>query len=387
MIDERTKLAARDIDIAALATRYGTELHRHGTNELAGACPCPGCTAQRDGFHVNVAMNRWRCYTCHPSAWFDAVELVKVCEGLNYPDAVQWLLGDSTPTPRIAKPVTPQPAKTWDTARATRFLADAQDRLWAAGSMGDRGRGYLEGRGLDGATWLNFGLGVANVKTGAGDYAPAIAIPWYVRGELASLAFRFLDAHDGQRYSRWGSAANRLFGNHANLDAAGTVVIVEGEFNAMAIWQIANHTRLHVLSTGKQADRLSDSAVRAIAQRYDTVIVWCDEQDASRALVGQLAPHVTGIVQSMYSPLHDGRKMDANARLQSGELGGELSAVREYMAHESGHVDRLYSDLMLGATSVQGLDAGSADVLKRLAERVGLALDVVLLENRHCVLG
>ena len=390
MVDDNTKLAARDVNLVALVERYGIELHRHGGGVLAGPCPCPNCTAINDGFHIDTNINRWWCRKCNRKGWHDAVELVMRCERLLYPDAVAWLLGDSTPTPRIAKhvPAVQQQVKGWDRERSTAFLQGAQDYLWATDGMGDRARVYLESRGLDSATWLNFGLGVANVKTGTGTYAPAIVIPWYVRGELVSLAHRFLEAQEGQRYTRWGSAANRLYGNHANMDSADTLIVCEGEINAMSIWQVAHHTRLHVLSTGKQVDRLSDNAVKAIADRYITIIVWADEQTVTNSLQQQLAAQAKGMVGAMYSPMQDGQKQDANTQLQRRELGATLAEYRLSIAQQQQQQQRLYSDLLQGAMSLQGLDAGSATVLHRLAAQLGKPIAIEQAgDNRYIVFG
>lgn len=382
MIAEATKLAARDIDLLALAQRYGVVLHRHGADgELAGPCPCPGCTSDHNGFHISTRRNRWKCYTCHREQWYDAAELVKICEGLNFPDAIQWLTGDSTAAPRIAKraqPVQQQPerAKVWsadERNRAAGSLEQWQGLLWNGSAAGERARSYLEERGLDDATVLNFRLGCT---AGTKQYPAAITIPWYAGGQLVCIRYRYLEPQDGNRYGLWGSPGNRLYGHHANVDPADTVVIVEGEVNALSIWQVAHHTRLHVLSTGTQVDRVSEAAVRAIAARYSTVIIWADEPAVSAKLQQQVAGQARGMVGAMHSPVQDGVKLDANALLQRGELGGILSEYREQLTQQQGALDRLYSDLLHGATSMQGLDGGSADVLQLLAARANMPLEI-----------
>ncbi len=387
MIDQTTVQQVREVDVFALAQRYGVTLHRCSTTEMAGACPNPNCTATRDGFHVNTRLNRWRCYSCHPEKWFDGAELVKSIEGCDYREAVRILTGDAAPT-RHAAPKAPTPDKrpSWDAERSQTFLAQAQERLWGANAIGERARAYLESRGLDSGVWLAFGLGVANVKTGVGNYAPAIAMPWYAGENLVSLSFRFLEAQEGQRYTRWGSASHRLYGNHANLDAGSTLILCEGELNSLSIWQVAHHAGVHVLSTGKETRELSRTAVAAIVQRHQTIIVWQDKPEIARRIEQQLAQVGGCAVGVLYShELPTGEKLDANALLQRGELGAVLSMRREQLADSPSQKQRLFADLLGAARTLWGLDSGSAAVLHRLSGVLSLTVTLEQIDgDRWC---
>lgn len=82
---------ARDIDVAAVAVRYGFQL-RAGIGEQVG--PCPGCGG-RDRFSINQAKNLWRCRQGGGDpVGGDAVALVRHVEGCSFPRAVEVLLGD-----------------------------------------------------------------------------------------------------------------------------------------------------------------------------------------------------------------------------------------------------------------------------------------------------
>lgn len=381
MVTDQMKVAAQSVDVVTLAESFGAVLHRHGQQgEYAGPCPCRGCTALHDGFHVRADRKRWLCHTCNPTGWHDSIELVSRCKDLRYPDAVRFLLGEFDafpPTTKVVQPAQPeQQFVSWDAARAADNLAGFQDDLWSDSALAERGRQYLEARGLEDFSWLNFRLGVANVKTGRGNYAPAITILWYVRGELVDVAFRFVEPQGRQRYKRWGTPANRLFGNHANLEAADTLVLCEGELNAMSVWQVAHYTGVHVLSTGTQTIALSDKAVQAVASRYSTVIVWADEKEVSEALQRQLVGQVKGVVGAMYSPSQGGVKLDANSLLQQGMLGEVLSQYRESILKSQPQLEHLHGQLLTGAMVMQGLDVGTAGVLKSVSQRLGRTCSV-----------
>lgn len=87
-------------------------------------------------------------------------------------------------------------------------------------------------RGMTEDTMVHFKLGFDADKN-------AIAIPLFKNGELINIKYRFLEPGDGPRYIGEPGAETWVF-NEDGLNYAhtkGTVLIVEGEFDAMAVWQ------------------------------------------------------------------------------------------------------------------------------------------------------
>lgn len=96
----------------------------------------------------------------------------------------------------------------------------------------EKGLDYLQNeRGLSLDTIKHFNLGYDKVRN-------AISIPLYRRGILLAIKYRFLDNGD-KRYDYEKGGQNWIY-NEEGIDYArksGGVVIVEGEFDCMSVWQ------------------------------------------------------------------------------------------------------------------------------------------------------
>jgi 5S rRNA maturation endonuclease (ribonuclease M5) len=91
---------------------------------------------------------------------------------------------------------------------------------------------YLHKRGFTDETIKHFKVGFDIERT-------SLAIPIFKGGELVNVKYRFLDS-DNARYTSEAGGETWLF-NEAGLSPAkklGGVLIVEGEFDAMSVWQL-----------------------------------------------------------------------------------------------------------------------------------------------------
>lgn len=124
------------------------------------------------------------------------------------------------------------------------------------------------------------------------------------------------------RYIYMAGSTVRLFGLHLLDMNAPALVIVEGEINAISIWQVARcDPRLCVVSIGGQsvtAETLGD--IGRLSAHFTHSIVWCDEPEKARKL---RAAVTLRSAQMRQSPVIDGKKIDANDMLQR-DLLGEL---------------------------------------------------------------
>jgi hypothetical protein len=310
----------RQVDVLSLATEvYGAKLEKWTPVELAGACPCRGCTARRDGFHVNTELNRWKCYTCHPSKWYDAAELVVAVERVGFRQAAEKLLTGNAKKCDVAGahlPATSTPSPAYRQSWARTILEIAQDRLWSA--AGEQARVYLKSRGLLSPTWETFGLGFGEWRDKQHDRRlPSIVIPWVNSNgsHLAALRYRHMETDGKVKYRVYGNLVDRLFGWQAITQPADTVILVEGELNAMSIYQELPADSIHVFSVGSQASRWGESIVAHVST-YHRVIVWMDEPDRAGAIVKMLPNAVAVDSASMGG--------DANELLQADRLSGFL---------------------------------------------------------------
>lgn len=364
MIDQTIVDQAREISVLHLA-RERAPLNKESTKEWSG--PCPKCGGD-DRFHVTET--GFFCRQCHPE-FGDAIEYMRWLHRLNFADAVHMLTyRTSEPAevkhrsaPKTPKP-TPQPAD-WQ-ARTLGMVELAQNRVEYA-------LGYLQGRGLTAETAIRYKLGFRPDAPLPGtwkdkklivDPKPAVVIPWYRNNQLVAVRYRFLSLHeyidaDGrERKVKQSSVydsnfSGLLYGGHVlpdfcfmPVDPNGkcaeqyrTLVLCEGEINAMSIHQTTHTWRWDVLSLGSETQRLTDGG-RAFASRYGQVIVWMDKPEIAQEITSQIAGSV-----AIASPEVDGQQMDANAMLQAGRLDEFLAAARQRACTSDEKVTQFMWDL------------------------------------------
>lgn len=334
----------QSIDLRILVGQY-VSLSGHG--EMVGPCPKCGGT---DRLHVKA--DSWFCRQCHPD-WDDAIAFVQWIDNCTYPQAIA-KLGGSLPTPaQRIRPTAkthehgPQ-SPTWR-SQATAIARASHDTLMIDGD----GAEYLESRGIQSAVWLAFKLGFKpdvalpgtwdkDKKIHTQPKQPAIVLPWYRAGRLTGLRYRFLETHKytdarGQPRTAKSSAlydsdfSGVLYGGQALANCANeyrTLVLCEGELNAISIWQTCHAWQWDVLSLGSESAKLSPAAV-AYAAKFERVIIWMDRQEIAQSLMVEI-PGSYGIS----SPKFGDKKRDANDMLISGTLGAFLATAR-YGACES----------------------------------------------------
>ena len=313
----------QSINLPDLAGRHTTLRPWTRSGEQAGPCPRRGCKAGKDGFHVH-ADGWFLCYTCHPRPG-DVIEYVQWL-GLahDFKDACALLGG---PRGVVAgeverrMPATQAKVSLWKDAHWQREscaeLAEAQARLGRP--EGEAGRKYLTARGLTFGTWQAWGLGWTSAWDGRlGKRRPAVVIPWQ-REQVTALKYRFAeDEPEGLRYSSKTGSECIAFGLQLAGSHRQTLWLVEGELNALSLWQ-ALRERLcvnwDVVSFGAESGAASP-VIQGLVARYHQVIVWADKGRRTEAILGAL-PGSFGL----RSPQLGGVELDANELLQRGVLG------------------------------------------------------------------
>jgi hypothetical protein len=332
------------VDMVALASRY-TELKGSPHGEMYGACPL--CGAGDDRFHVKG--NSWFCRQCSDIArgkgWHDAYEFLKRKEGMDLPEAYTFLGGNmyaSQDTQKVTR-TTQRAARGHEDPWWVRSSADLVHNASKALS-GSPGADYAASRGLTLETLQAFKIGYWDKVPLPGTWdpkrriytqpqQPGLVIPWYAKGQLVGLRYRYLQPHTYKRiegkqntvkqHSKWKSDFTGVFGSQAmttGFEHIRTLVICEGELNAMSIWQVANPWKWTVLSVGSE---------------------WMDRREHAMRLMSDLGEKAYGTD----SPLIGGEKVDANDYLKLGLLAGWLIRARNNACQSPRERERFYYDV------------------------------------------
>lgn len=325
-----TESVKQSIDLRAFAERY-TTLRKKTATESAG--PCPWCFGD-DRFLVFA--DHYFCRQCKRTG--DIYTLVMECEHLNFNQAKAFITGNAMPA--TFAPVKPsgtghqaQPSE-WDEGAMLELAMDAHNVLMdGPGHLARQARDYLLSRGVELATARAFKLGCHGAKLPLSDQREiAILFPWLDKmGVMKAARYRFLRSHEytdkngteraENKTSAYGSSfAGAVFGWQAvkGPKRNSVLFLVEGEFNALSIWQ-AGGGLIDVVSVGSESalTNLPDDLV-TFAQQYRWRIVWADKSKFADPAAKKL-----GAQWSQRSP--SGR--DANDALIAGTLGRLLPAI------------------------------------------------------------
>jgi DNA primase len=250
---DATALRAQ-VDLLDLVNR-DTRLRKvAGTRGGEYAGPCPSCGGE-DRFRVQPEQGLWFCRGCR-DRWADAIDYVRWRDGLSFTEAVQ-ALGGVGPA-RIAygrrlpslPPPLPVPSKLWQ-ARAQDVVVEAANCLWS--ERGAKALAYLRARGLSDETIGTYVLGyIPEVRWD--DPVPwglkleddkkvwlprGIVIPWIMRDDDEVWSIKIRRPGGEPKYIAVKGSVPTIFGT-LRFRERDLLVLPEGEFDAMLLWQHAN---------------------------------------------------------------------------------------------------------------------------------------------------
>jgi DNA primase len=318
----------QSFDLLSLAGR-DTNLSRHGGYHVG---PCPFCGGT-DRFNLKHTEDgyRWYCRKCGDGIYHTALDYVMRREKIDFKTALVRLGGDEKNINRTYTRLEPAPRplelpdSDWQTS-TWRELDEASDRLLLH-SEGMVGREYLSRRGLGRGTWYAWQLGLAHLfDPKANCRRPAIVIPWFdldpLRFVLTAVKYRFIDENpNGLRYMSRRGSVPVLFGLWDALPENHTLVLVEGEINALSIWQCLPAGVTCVSFGGEAAVRAR--ILKVFASQYPRVFVWADDPKRAKDLRSAIGQKV----HALRSPDSGGVKWDANKMLQAGNLAPFVSEI------------------------------------------------------------
>jgi hypothetical protein len=327
-------------DLVGFVSGLGVTLHRSGAY-WTSVNGCPICRDGKDRFQIKrtVTGDIWHCRKCTNDKYHSVIDFAMGFYNVDFRTALQKLGGDALPTtPRSSPRTAPDPVKIefpaedWQT-EAWREVRAASDALLGIppdvdvityavqlakhndSVIGREARAYLTARGLNRAAWVHFGLGYCVVFG-----RPAISIPYTDGQQITAIKYRFLDpiaAQDkSKRFAMKAGSKPHIFGMQTYTPACKNLVIVEGEINAISIWQIIPQG-VTVVSCG--GDTNSTPLLRAIASRFDKILIWMDEGERAESIRRYLGRPDARTIKTPRN-VQGIDKWDANEMLQAGYL-------------------------------------------------------------------
>lgn len=329
----------KDIPLYDLALAYHIELTQKSSNEYCAPCPACGGT---DRFVIDTDKNMWFCRKSENGHRDngDTIEFIMLVEGCDFKSACTKLENGNygtTYTNLYTSPIQAQHAPTVTSQFDSNYF----------GKMLEKNLDYMNKHSQQGKYLLSRGISLETAQTFkiGGSYAhgeKAIAIPYYDwDNNLIGGRWRILEPKTNQRYHAWkGSNLKHAFGWHAHKPTSDTLIICEGEINAMSICE--TEPDINVLSMGSENSHIHPGIVAHIGN-YEKVILWGDSDSCIERWTNDM-PNYT---RSFISPMRDGVKWDANECLKRNKLDialhklltgsiGQSRAVKNFLKHELG---------------------------------------------------
>lgn len=306
-----------------LLSLVGHNLKKAGGYHV-GACPfCGGL----DRFTIKHTPegDRWHCRQCGEDKYHTAIDYVMRRDNCDFKTAYQTLIGEN-PAPIQTDSIIREkhepglitlPSQEWQ-ATALHLVDKASDLLLS--DEGQAGQEYLMQRGLHRGTWYAWHLGFTYVyDPKAKRKRPAISIPWLdidASGEvITAVKYRFIDYDpEGLRYTSLMGSMPILFGLWDVTELHTILLLVEGEINALSLWQCIPRD-VSVISFGSEGGGQA-IVLQAFAKKYKSVFVWCDDATRTKQYQSMLARPC----QKIQSLKIDGNKLDANWLIQNNKL-------------------------------------------------------------------
>jgi DNA primase len=310
-----------DVAIEQVLERYGVRLRRVGGADLRGRCPLPTHTSSRsrDSFAVNIARNVWSCrsQSCmqarggRPGG--NILDLVVLMEGCSLREAALRLQGSSGAAPErfiVSRDARPR-ASVSENAPLRFTLRYVETR-----------HPYLSARGVTSQTTRTFGIGLYG---GHGLLRGRIVIPIHnVSGELIAYAGRAINGQEPKyRFPAGFRKSLVLFNLHRVLKTgARTVIVVEGFFDAMAVYQ-AGHPAVVAL----MGSSLSRQQADLLTTHFDRVLLMLDGDEAGRHGAAAITSALAGRIDLVPILLDEGTQPDQLARTAIQHLVGVHTCV------------------------------------------------------------
>lgn len=329
----------REVSIEAVARRYGFDLKKT-KNGVGGPCRLPTHESKdsKASFWINVGCNFWICHSnsCQANRegkkGGDVITFVRWMEGSDYYDAAKKLMEDFHVVPypngngATAKPPSAVPAneareKKPEPHKAEAPLANKLLKFQDGLQKIDHKHEYLRKRGIKPETAQAFGVGhyPGNSSVIKDPYRMVIPIR-NAKGELVAYVGRALDdTADKYHFPSGFHKTLELFNLHRVSDQVSTVLVVEGFFDALKLYQAGYQNVVGLMGctmSKYQEDELA---------RFQNVILMLDGDKAGREGAQAILQRLSHRTFVKVIDLPDGAQPDGLSSAKIKEIIGGLA--------------------------------------------------------------
>lgn len=300
------RLVKNAVTMQMALDRYGIDWLRKSGQELRGKCPLHQGEGERT-FHVNLGKNAFNCFSC--KARGNVLDFVAAMEQCTVRDAAlklaEWFQVDSA----AEKP--PGVSKPESTAKE---VTKAKKPLVANPPLSfqlrvDAGHEYGARRGINRETLELFGAGLCLSK---GTFAGRFIIPLHDQeGRLVGYAGRSLDESEPKYLfpssDKGFYKSELIFNLHralARVDAGEPVIVTEGIFDCLKLWQ-AGYKAVAILGSS-----LSETQEHLLATNFKQIILLFDGDAAGRKATDECLKRLARRAFVRVIELPDGQQPD-----------------------------------------------------------------------------
>lgn len=308
--------------------------------------PCPFCGGT-DRFHVQPEHpngGRWFCRQCtgdpEDNRWLDVFDLVQKQEHISFEAAFEMVKGDhysepnppAKPKPKPTEPVDAWPDPKW-IAKYTNLVKGMHQWMPFPSIDHTAVRYLMKSRAISERSYNRFKIGSRRILSIKEDH---LSLPYYNHDQTAVYGIRYRRVGHGKkrRYMKAPGSTPALFGLHLCTEPTQTLIVIEGEINAISVDQALNTPQLsntaHVVSYGAQKGLKSALPCQQLTElieryQYQTIISWADNIQ-SAAAVATVVEKIKATKATQVNCI--ATKKDANQWLQANPSGHTL---REYI--------------------------------------------------------
>lgn len=327
--DERAQILA-NIDAESLLERVtGSPVQRSYGNELKLLCPFHD--ERTPSFHYNVDKGVYQCFGCGAKGdLFDLIGTIKELSFKEVSDGLAKLAGVSFT--KHEQRETNEDTYTYSLTKAT--IA----------------RNYLLERGIDPGIAIKAGVGYCPKSMQDTRLNGRITFPLKRLSSGRTVNIGYSGRAITSTTKRWmhseGVKTNKAFFIAGDISSK-TPVLVEGPFDALALWQSGNVN----LAMAYLGSSISDEQARALSEVFDDIIIWPDFDEAGeKGLIKSISSTVSyGITAKVVCDPSNSLSCDDPHKIS---LRGDSSEYIDHSIQVSGGSGRFFQLLNASRTTL-----------------------------------
>lgn len=308
------RVVKQTVSLESVLRLYQVPGLRRRRDQLEGRCPIHR-GERDDSFRASLSKNAFHCFACQARG--NVLDFVAAMEQCSVREAAL-RLQQCFPIPASAASRLPHSrARSWE-GELVRKKETCNPALGFALSGVDHDHRYLVQRGIAGATAAQFGVGY---YAGPGLLSGRIVIPIRNRnGAIVAYAGRALKGElPKYRLPAGFRKGLELFNVHrAMATASKTVIVVEGYFDCMQVYQAGLPFVVALMGTS-----VSVQQERTLLQRFEQVVLLLDGDPVGRAASESIAARLSKHCSVVLAHVPEGAQPDQLSSTTIRQLIGE----------------------------------------------------------------